>query len=83
MERALLLLGLLAGCAAYEPPGLDRARPTYTVDLTECQENEPVALDAYNAKKALRWFAAPFTKPFRINDAIDACMTKKGYARAG
>ena len=83
MGRAVLLFVLLAGCAAYEPPELDRSRSTYQTDLTECQENEPTAVDDYNAKLGPRWFAAPFRRPFQVRAAIRKCMAGKGYADAG
>lgn len=83
MMRAFLLLGLLAGCGAYEPPVLDRSRATYQTDLDECQVNEPVTVDDYNAKRALRWFVSPIRRPFQVRDAIARCMTNKGYAVAG
>ena len=81
--RAVLLMALLAGCAAYEPPGLDRARPSYQADLDECQQNEPDEVDAYNAKIGLRWFVSPVRRPFQVRAAIRSCMTKKGYQVAG
>ncbi len=83
MGRVMLLMGILAGCAAYEPPGLDRSRTTYQIDLTECQENEPTAVDDYNAKVAPRWFISPFRRPFQVRAAIRKCMVGKGYADAG
>lgn len=82
MRRAMLLLGLLAGCAAYEPAGLDRTRPAYQTDLVECQENEPVVVDEYNAKYGLRWVASAVRRPFQVRDAIRGCMAGKGYAAA-
>jgi len=82
MGRAMLLLGLVAGCAAYEPAGLDRSRPAYQTDLVECQENEPTAVDDYNGKYGLRWLVSPVRRPFQVRDAIRTCMTGKGYAAA-
>ena len=82
MRRAMLLSGLLAGCAAYEPAGLDRTRPAYQTDLVECQENEPVVVDEYNAKYGLRWVASAVRRPFQVRDAIRGCMAGKGYAAA-
>lgn len=82
MGRAILLLGLLAGCAAYEPAGLDRTKPAYQTDLVECQVNEPVVVDDYNAKYGLRWVASLVRRPFQVRDAIRTCMAGKGYAAA-
>ena len=88
MERAIplmgvmVVLGLLGGCAAYEPAGLDRTRPAYQTDLVECQDNEPVVVDAYNAKLGLRWLASFGRRPFQVRDAIRTCMAGKGYAAA-
>ena len=87
MIRALLLVSslvsLLGSCAAYEPAGLDRTKPSYQADLDECQVNEPVAVDEYNAKIGARWFVSPFRRPFQVREAIRCCMVKKGYKSAG
>jgi len=83
MVRALLLVAVLSGCAAYEPAGLDRTKLSYQADLDECQQNEPDVVDTYNSKKGLRWLVSPLTRRFQVRDAIRTCMANKGYKSAG
>ena len=83
--KAMALIGALigvlltAGCASYEPQGLDRSRPSYQADLESCQDTGPAEVNARNAKTGFRWLTSPFRRTFQIRTAIRSCMDGKGY----
>ncbi|HEX2943417.1 MAG TPA: hypothetical protein VHO91_20355 [Rhodopila sp.] len=85
LPRAVFLLSVLlpviSGCAAYDPPVQgDHASAKYKTDLEACRKQVGHAVYLKNAARPGTWVISPFTGPPQVRKGIRTCMVGKGYA---